>query len=135
MLSREFRLAFGTNSSSFPVFPSSGGMTVRYSAETISFRVLPCWFFSLALHAMGAVAQGTAAPERSPAPAGSHSSASAAKDTSGVSIKAGHGIQVDEDAFREPGFAIRTSSRACPTRTVSMDASAMASVARCVQRT
>jgi hypothetical protein len=97
MLSREFRLAFGRNSSSFPVLPRSAGDEGRYSPAAISLRVRHCWFFALALLAISAVAQGTAAPERSPAPAGSQLSGSATKDTSGVSIKAGHGIHVDLD--------------------------------------
>jgi Ca-activated chloride channel homolog len=97
MLSREFRFAFGRNSNSFSAFPRSAGDDGRYSATTISFRVLPCWFFSLALLAMCGVAQGTAAPERGPAPAGLQSSVSAMKDTSSVSIEAGHNIHVDVD--------------------------------------
>ena len=48
MLSRDFRLAFGRNSSSFPLFPRSAGDDGRYSTATISVRALPCWFFSLA---------------------------------------------------------------------------------------
>lgn len=95
MLSR--RLAFGRISSFFPVFPRRTGDDDRYSASTISFRVLPWWLFFLAFLAMCAVAQETAARETSPAPAGSQSSASAMKDTSGVSIKAGHDIHVDVD--------------------------------------
>ena len=94
MLSREFTGAFARNSSSFPVYVGDDG---RYSAATISFRALLCWFFSLALVAMCALAQGTAAPEKSPAPGTSQSSASATKDSSGVSIKSGHGIHVDVD--------------------------------------
>ena len=97
MLSRGFRLAFRRNSSLFPVFPRSAGNDGRYSAATISFRLLPWWFFSLAFFAMCAVAQGSAASERSPAPAGSQSSASAMKETSGVSIESSHGIRVDVD--------------------------------------
>lgn len=97
MLSREFRLAFGRNSISFPVFPRSEWDDGRYSAATISFRVLPCWFVSLTLFAMCAVAQGTAAPERGPAPAGLQSPVSVMKDTSSVSIEAAHGIHVDVD--------------------------------------
>ena len=108
MLSREFRLAFGRNSSLSPVFPGSEGDDGRYSAATISFRLLPCWFFSLAFFAMCAVAQGTAGHEKSRAPAGSQSSASAMKDTSGVSIEAGHGIHVDVDLALVNVSQIRT---------------------------
>ena len=96
MLPRKFRLVFGRNSSSFPMFLRSAGHDGRYSAATISFRVLPCWFF-LALLAMSAGAQGTAAPESSPVPAGSQTSASTTKDASGVSNKAGQDIHVDVD--------------------------------------
>lgn len=97
MASHDFGLALRRDSSSFQVFPSSSGDDGRYSAAATPFRVLPCWFFSLALLAMSSVAQGTATPERSPAPPGSQSSALATKDASDLSIKAGHGIHVDVD--------------------------------------
>ena len=94
MIFREFRLAFIRNSSSFPVFPRSVGDDGRYSAAGISCRVLPCWFFSVALLAASAVAQGTAAPGRTPAPADLQSSGTT-KDT-GVSVKA-PAIHLDVD--------------------------------------
>lgn len=97
MLSRGFRLTFGMNSSLFSLFPRSAEEGGRHSAVTISFRVLPCWFFSLALLAMPSVARGTVSPERSPASPGSQTSGSSAKDTSDASIKAGHGIHIDVD--------------------------------------
>jgi Ca-activated chloride channel family protein len=97
MLFRESRLAFGRNSSSFPVFLGSPGHGGGYSAAAISFRALPCWFFSLALLAISAGAQGTATPETSPSPADPQSLGSAMKDTSGVPTKADRGIHIDVD--------------------------------------
>jgi Ca-activated chloride channel homolog len=97
MLSREFRLPFGRNSISFRVFTRSAGAGGRYSAAAISFRVLRCWFFSLVLLAIYAVAQGSATAETSPTAAGPQSSGSATRDTSGVSITAGRDIHVDVD--------------------------------------
>jgi len=97
MLSRQFRLAFGRNSRSVPLFPRSTGDDGRYSRAAISFRVLPWRLFFLALVAIPAVARGTPAPQGSLVPAGSQSSGPTRKDTSGVSIKAGPGIHLDVD--------------------------------------
>src|SRR6516162_2329525 len=97
MLSRDFRLEFIRNSRSFPVFPRSEGDDRSYSATAISFQMLPCAFFCLAWLALFAVAQGTAAPERSSVPASSQSSGPTMKDASGVSTQAVPGIHLDVD--------------------------------------
>ena len=97
MLSREFQRASGMNCSSIPVLARSAGGDGRYSVASVSFRLLTCWFFSLALLAMSTMAQETAAPEKSPTSADSQSSDAATKNTSGVSIKGAQSIHIDVD--------------------------------------
>ena len=96
MLSRESRPSFGAISSSFAAFPLSTEDDSRHSAVAISFRGL-LWFLFLPFVIVLAVAQATAASDRSPATAGPQPWGPATKVRRGASIETPQDIHVQVD--------------------------------------